>query len=290
MDDTSTSDWRGRTRGWLQATPAEAAGLVLLLLGAVAATGLFVWQAAQRPEGPANAAAGLPGDAADGLPGEPSAGPLGPGGDGPTGASAGLAGNGQAASHDRAHQDTQGLRHGVDADPGASRPGAGGDTAGPEPAELVVHVTGAVQTPGVVTLRGGARVADAVRAAGGASDDAALEHLNLARVLHDGEHVHLPRQGEDPPPATVAPPGEAGTAPPRSDGAGEGTAADGRVDLNHATEELLQSLPGIGPSKSAAIVRHREEHGPFAVPGDLRDVPGIGEKTFQQLADRVTVS
>jgi competence protein ComEA len=162
-------------------------------------------------------------------------------------------------------------------DPGAL-PGALPDVG---PLEVTVHVTGAIVTPGVVTLRAGARVADAVDAAGGLGADAELARINLARPLADGEHVHVPRVGEEPlstPPSTGAPPDQPGAMD-----------AAGRLDLNRATAEELQSLPGIGPSRSAAIVRHREEHGPFRVPGDLRAVPGIGEATFQGLADLVVV-
>ncbi|HSK21749.1 MAG TPA: ComEA family DNA-binding protein [Egicoccus sp.] len=235
MDGTPTRLQRALT--WLEATPAEAAGLVVLLLGAVLATGLLVWQAFQRPE------------------------PL----DQPP-----------AAASDRFDEAVGPEDVGVPAESGEPPADPGEDHEAPS-GPLVVHVTGAVARPGVVTLEAGARVTDAIAAAGGASGDARLELLNLARPLEDGEHVHLPREGEEPP---------AG-AP----GAGaEGADPSGRIDLNTATEAQLQTLPGIGPAKAAEIVRHREEHGPFGVPGDLRDVPGIGEATFQRLADLVTVS
>lgn len=240
MDDSRSRLQRALT--WLEATPAEAAGLLLLLAGAVLATGLLVWQAGQRPEpspppGTGSAADPFPTDPAD----------VG----GPDDAVADVA----AAPH--AHHDTA-------------------------PGPIVVHVTGAVARPGVVTLTAGDRVTDAIAAAGGATGDARLELVNLARALQDGEHVHLPRDGEEPP--TGADGGV--MAGPGTTGPGSG----GLIDLNHATAEQLQRLPGIGPSKAAAILRHRDEHGPFAVPGDLRDVPGIGEATFQRLADLVTVS
>lgn len=243
MDDRPRPLDRALT--WLQATPAEAAGLVALLLGALVATALLVLQAQQRP--------GADGAAAAGVGAEVDAEP-------------GSAGGVEAADGRGADTATDG--HGdAGHDPQATA----------APTTLVVHVTGAVVRPGVVDLDAGARVTDAIAAAGGATEEARLDYLNLARPLEDGEHVHLPREGEDPPTATGADGGGAGSDP-------------APIDLNDATAEQLQTLPGIGPAKAAAIVRHREEHGPFGVPGDLRDVPGIGEATFQRLADLVTVS
>lgn len=198
---------------------------MVLLLGALAATGLMLWDAGRRPAGPPPAAA-----------------------------------VGAATSPS--------LEEGV-VDPGT---GGGAD----EPAEVTVHVSGSVRAPGVVTLPAGSRVAEAIAAVGGVVTGADVDRLNLARVIGDGEQVHVPEVGE---PGPV--PGE---------GSGSvGFDAEGRVDLNRATQEELETLPGIGPAKAAAIITHRETDGPFATPGDLRAVPGIGERTFQQLADLVTV-
>jgi competence protein ComEA len=155
------------------------------------------------------------------------------------------------------------------------RPAASAPPDG-EPASLTVHVTGAVAVPGLVVLDDGARVADAIELAGGASDDAELHRLNLARPLHDGEQVHVPVDGEDP--------------PPEASQAADGGDAGGPIDINRADAAALETLPGIGPARAQAIVEHRETHGPFAEPGDLRDVPGIGEATFQRIADDVTTS
>lgn len=241
MDDAPSPLQRALT--WFEATPAEIAGLLVLLTGAVLTTVLLVWEANQRPEPPPVATG--PGDVA------------GPADIGAHGAGGGLDGPAD-----------------VEADHG--HPGTGEDeVAGP----VVVHVTGAVARPGVITLDDGGRVTDAIAAAGGATDDARLDLVNLARPLQDGEHVHLPREGEETRPPGVGSPGAA---------AGQGPAD--RIDLNTATADQLETLPGIGPAKASAILRHREQHGPFSVPGDLRDVSGIGEATFQRLADLVTVS
>jgi competence protein ComEA len=142
------------------------------------------------------------------------------------------------------------------------------------PTDVVVHVSGAVAEPGLRVLVAGARVGDAILAAGGASAEAQLDLLNLARRLEDGEQVHVPRPGD----AVV------GSPTPGS----RGILADGRVDVNVASAEELATLPGIGPARAQAIIATREER-PFAVPGDLRRVPGIGEATFQRLAPLVSV-
>ena len=149
-------------------------------------------------------------------------------------------------------------------------PGAdGGD-------EVVVHVAGAVVRPGIVSLPATARVVDAVAAAGGATVLADLAALNLARTVTDGERIEVPERGS---PAT----GTGSEAPPG------GFDAEGRLDLNRATAQELETLPGIGPVLAQRIVEHRAAHGPFTSTGGLREVPGIGERSFQRLADLVVV-
>jgi len=150
----------------------------------------------------------------------------------------------------------------------------------PPPSELTVHVAGAVRRPGIVRLTSGARVADAIAAAGGARADALLDGLNLAAVVEDGQQVLVPA-------ATAGGQGGQGAA-------GGGSVdpvvdADGRVDLNLATAEHLEQLPGIGPVLAARILAWRDQHGPFTETGQLRQVPGIGERTFQSLAELVRV-
>lgn len=154
--------------------------------------------------------------------------------------------------------------HGQEGVPAAAAPAPG------PPAPLLVHVAGAVASPDVVEVPAGSRVAEAVAAAGGALPEADLDQLNLARLLEDGERVVVPRRGE------AAPTDPAGTEP-------------GLVDLNRADVATLEGLPGIGPVLAGRIVRWREQHGPFRQAGELREVPGIGERTFQGLVDLVTV-
>lgn len=145
-------------------------------------------------------------------------------------------------------------------------------------APVVVHVAGLVRRPGLYTLPGGARVADALDAAGGPKPNASLDTVNLARPLADGEQLLVPARGTTTPPAPVAP---AGTPAPT-------TTAPAIVSLNAASTAELEQLPGIGPVLAERIIAHRDEIGGFSEIGQLRDVSGIGEKTFQDLAPLVT--
>lgn len=153
---------------------------------------------------------------------------------------------------------------------------------GPAPAEivdvapipLVVHVAGAVHHPGLVTLPGEARVADALAAAGGALEDADLDALNLARFLTDGERLLVPRLGVG---------AEGGAA------GGGAWLADGRLDVNLATVTDLDELPGIGPVLAERIVAHREASGPYSSVEGLGAVRGIGPKLLAEIAPLLSV-
>jgi competence protein ComEA len=150
-------------------------------------------------------------------------------------------------------------------------------------AEIFVHVVGAVRTSGVVRLRAGARVLDAITIAGGANADADLARLNLAAPVTDGSRVAVPRIGQEAP--ALDPGALSGT--PGTGGSGE--TDTGPVNLNTATPEQLDDLPGIGPATANAIVADREANGPFASVEDLLRVRGIGEAKLAQLQDLVTV-
>ena len=173
--------------------------------------------------------------------------------------------------------------------PDGAVPAAGGEPVDVPPAELYVHVAGAVSAPGLYVLVPGARVADAVTAAGGFAADADGDRINLAAELDDGQQVYVPRHGEPDRPALAG----GGQGP----GAGAGGAGTGGpvatpeapVDVNSASVEQLEALPGIGPSIAAAIVRHRDEHGPFRTVDDLADVAGIGPAKLEAIRELVTV-
>lgn len=168
---------------------------------------------------------------------------------------------------------------------GATPTTSGEPTAvGTASGEVVVHVDGEVQRPGVVVLPAGSRVADAVDAAGGALPDVDLAGVNLARPLVDGEQVLV---GIDPPPGSSAgAPGSTAGAP----GAAGGTpGAAGAVNLNTADLATLDTLPGVGPVTAQSILDWREANGGFTSVDELVEVDGIGEATLARIAPHVTV-
>lgn len=149
------------------------------------------------------------------------------------------------------------------------------DAAADGTGELVVSVAGQVLRPGLVRLPPGARVADAVAAAGGPVPGAELTGLNLARRLTDGEHVVVG-------PVPMAAGAGAGAG-------GSGAAAGARVDLNTANLADLDALPGVGPVTAQRILDWRQQHGRFTAVDQLREIEGIGESRFARLRDLVTV-
>ena len=152
----------------------------------------------------------------------------------------------------------------------------------------LVHVLGAVQRPGLVELDPGARVVDAIAAAGGLTDDADPAAVNLARVVVDGEQLYVARIGETPPVSD----GQDGGAGGAAGGAagGTGTAPAGaKVALNTATQGQLETLPRIGPALAQRILDWRSSNGRFSAVTDLLKVAGIGQKLFDGIKDRVTV-
>ena len=150
------------------------------------------------------------------------------------------------------------------------------------PAEVVVHVVGAVHRPGLVRLPAGSRVSDAVAAAGGTTAAARAASVNLARVLVDGEQVVV--QSRNGPPVVAAPGTVAGAG-----AAGGASGPAGPVDLNSATLEALDGLPGIGPVLAQRILDWRAAHGRFSSVDELGEVSGIGEATLADLRPAVTV-
>jgi competence protein ComEA len=159
----------------------------------------------------------------------------------------------------------------------AEGPPATAEPPAPAPVDLIVYVSGAVVAPDVYRLPDGARVKDAVLAAGGLRDDAASEDVNLAAPLSDAQHVHIPRVGE-------AAPATATDAAP----AGQPTAG-GLIDLNRASATDLEELPGVGQAIAERIIAYRTQQGPFQTVEDLQNVTGIGAKLFAKLSPLVTV-
>lgn len=149
------------------------------------------------------------------------------------------------------------------------------------PSVLVVHVAGAVRTPGVHELAPGSRVTDAIDAAGGLRADADGARINLAAPVADGARIYVPTVGEQEPPVAVGAPGPGG--------GGAETGPDGPLNLNTADAAALETLPGVGPATASAIIQHRQEVGGFTTVDELLDVPGIGEAKLEQLRELVSV-
>jgi len=142
---------------------------------------------------------------------------------------------------------------------------------------LFVHVLGAVRTPGVFDLPAGSRVMDAVAHAGGLLETADPAGVNLARVLVDGEQLYVPQVGESPPEAVAA-----------AGGAGAAGVPGAMVNINTGSLSDLETLPHVGPVMAQRIIDYRAANGRFTSVEDLRNVTGVGEKTFEALKDLVT--
>ena len=140
-----------------------------------------------------------------------------------------------------------------------------------EPGLVTVHVSGAVADPGLVGVTDGARVADAIAAAGGSISGADLSAINLAAPVRDGDQIVVPAPSVPGLVAVV------------------GVETDARVRLNGASAAELETLPGVGPVLAERIITHRESHGPFTEMEDLLDVPGIGESKLATLREHVAV-
>ncbi len=155
-------------------------------------------------------------------------------------------------------------------------------TATATPGPIVVFVSGAVVEPGMYQLMPGARVGDAITMAGGLAAGADPALVNQATSLYDGAQVHVPEIGMAA--VSSAPPAGVSGQSPAITSASTGGTIGGLVNLNAASVEELQTLPGIGPSKASAIVANR----PYASVDDLDRVPGIGPSTLNQLRNLVT--
>jgi competence protein ComEA len=158
----------------------------------------------------------------------------------------------------------------------------GMETEGDEQAEqmpqpMKADIKGAVQKPGVYEAAEGDRVIDLLEKAGGLTDKADGTKINFALNITDEMVIYVPEKGEILEEATV------------EDGKARGQQDNGKINLNQANESELQMLPGIGPSKAAAIIEHRETNGPFKDVADLKLISGIGEKTFEKLKEHISV-
>ncbi|MGQ9832319.1 MAG: helix-hairpin-helix domain-containing protein [Candidatus Villigracilaceae bacterium] len=152
----------------------------------------------------------------------------------------------------------------------------------PTPVPLVVQVSGAVLRPGVYALPQGSRVRDAIDAAGGLLADANTEKVNLADLLNDGQKLVIPgASGISSEGSEFVPVDNELTAT---------QSPDSLIDINYATAEELETLPGIGPTLAMRIVQYRDEHGPFQAIEDIMNVSGIGPSLFGRIKDYIYVS
>lgn len=139
-------------------------------------------------------------------------------------------------------------------------------------AKITVDISGQVAIPGVYTLEAGARLADLCEAAGGLTSSADLDAINRAGILTDGQKVYIPEQGEN----LSTSPSDAGVAP-------------GLVNINTANIDELQRIPGVGPVTASRIIEYRDEYGGFGKIEDIKNVSGIGEKTFLKMKPAICV-
>lgn len=151
--------------------------------------------------------------------------------------------------------------------------------------QVVVHAAGAVVNPGVYRMSSTSRVADLIESAGGFTQDADTDRINLAAPLGDGSRLYVPRKGESDVPVAIGPDGQSALEP---DGSSQSTEAR-PLNLNTAKADELDELPGIGPATAAAIVDHRTKNGPFRSVDGLLEVRGIGPAKLEALRGLVTV-
>lgn len=193
--------------------------------------------------------------------------------------SKGNAGDGSESAGDAAG----GSREGRDSEAGLAY-----DTDG----IVYVDIGGAVKNPMLAELPSGSRVEDAIKAAGGLTKKADMTGVNRAQILTDGEKIYIPEEGED---VGAASGGSSGSASSSSAGSGAGGSTElagisgGRININTADVTLLQQLTGVGPVTAQKIVDYREQNGKFTSVDDLKNVSGIGEKTFEKMKDDVTI-
>jgi competence protein ComEA len=183
----------------------------------------------------------------------------------------------------------------VPASPGGTgATGSAGSRASAQsrPTVVVVHAAGAVRSPGLVRVHAGARVADVIEAAGGLADHADADAVNLAATVEDGQRLFVPVRGRPAPSVADLTPSvgpnivSGGPSTTALGGSGGATAV---VDLNAATAEQLDALPGVGPATANAIVEYRTKRGRFNRVDELLDVPGIGPAKLASIRSKVRI-
>ena len=149
--------------------------------------------------------------------------------------------------------------------------------------EIVVHVTGEVNKPGIVILNKNSRIADAINKAGGATKEADLNQINLAYILEDGQKIYIPNKNEKIDEDEYITEGNGNNIGNNNSKEGE------KVNINEAMQTELEELPGIGPSLASRIIEYREQNGDFKKIEELQNVKGIGDAKYNDIKDKVTV-
>lgn len=142
--------------------------------------------------------------------------------------------------------------------------------------KIMIHITGCVKKQGIVILKPGERIIDAIEIAGGATEEADLNKINLAYELQDGEKIYIPSKEDEEEKSYIS-------SNLNTESKNE------KVNINKATKEQLQSLSGIGESTANKIIQYRKENGNFNSIDDLKNVPGIGDAKFEVIKDSITV-
>ena len=153
---------------------------------------------------------------------------------------------------------------------------------------VVVHVIGEVNNPGVVTLPEGSRIIDAINMAGGKTEEADLSKINLAYIVEDGTQIYIPRINEDLNQVNLISDG-AGVGVVITDSNVEENEVDSKVNINTASKEKLETLPGVGETTAQKIIDYREANGKFKTIEDIKNVRGIGDAKYESLKDKITV-
>ena len=152
---------------------------------------------------------------------------------------------------------------------------------------IAVHVVGAVPRPGLYEFAEGARVQDAIDAAGGLLASASVDSINLAALLEDGQQLNIPyKAGEEP--STSNPNDDTSLVLPGVTEETQSNSSQELININTASVEELDSLPGIGPTIAQRIIDYRDENGPFQTIEDILNVSGVGPSTFDQIKDLIT--
>lgn len=144
---------------------------------------------------------------------------------------------------------------------------------------ITIHITGEVEYPGVVVLKNGDRIVDAIEAAGGETENADLDRLNLAYILSDGDKIHVPNKNDE----------NTETEEITTENA-VSRKKETSININTATLEELTQLPGIGEATANKIIEYRKQNGKFKTIEEIKNVPGIGDSKFENLKDKIKIN